>query len=294
MKSRRLFTAARCVGKTSLTHLNFSATYALTPERGLSPARCVRRDFRRRVCLWSTKGSTLGRSHSHALSVRKDLPVRGSSGCTGGLTLARGRITAPSVWRAFPDTGIWKLTWMRCTLRLLRVSQGKSFRVRTVTRAATRQQSSEIIRGLTLERGLTSALSVTKGLPCQVHLWDTSVSILALRPTTAPTAGRHLRSSGLWPHTCGLTREKNHTAARSATSLLWLQESCGGTPGFTRGKSRTPAQTVGGTSHWQELSETTKDHVHRTRTDRFRVSSQTQVKLQLVNPPSKSTTSALR
>lgn len=110
MKNRRLFTAAQCAGKTSLTPLNFSVTYVLTQERGLSPAPCVRRDFQKRGCSWSMKGSIPGKSHSHALSVRKDLLVRGSWGCTGGHTLARGLITAPSVWRASPDIGIWKLT----------------------------------------------------------------------------------------------------------------------------------------------------------------------------------------
>lgn len=287
MRNLCFFTAARCVGKTFLTHLNFSVTYALTPERGLSPARCVKRGFQKRACLWSTKGSILGRSHSHALSVRKGLPVRESSGCTGGLTLVRGLIIAPFVWRAFPDTGIWKLIWMQCTLRLLRVLLGRSFHVQTVTKAVTRQQSSEIIRGLTLERGLTSALTVIKGSPCQVHLWDMSVSTLVSLPITAPTVGRHLHSSGLWQHTCGLTQERNHTAARSATSLLWLQESCGGTLGFTQEKSRILARTVGGTSHWQELSETTEDHVHRARMDQLQVASQIQFRLQLVNHPSK-------
>lgn len=110
MKNRRLFTAAQCVAKTSLTPLNFSATYALTQERGLSPAPCVRSVFQRRGFSWSMKGSTLGRSHSHALSVRNDLPARGSSGYTGGHTLASGRITAPSAWRAFLVTGTWKHT----------------------------------------------------------------------------------------------------------------------------------------------------------------------------------------
>ena len=296
MINPRPYTAAQCVGKTSPTPLNFSVTYVPTQERGLSPARCVKRDFQKRGCSWSTKGSILGRNHSRALSVRKDLLVRGSSGCTGGHTLARGRITAPSVWRAFPDTGIWKLTWRRCTLRLLRASRGRSFHVRTVKRAVTQQLSSEIIRGLTPERGRTSALSVTSDLPCRVHLWDTSVSTPALHPTTAQTAGRHLRSSGRWRHTCELTQEKNRTAARSVISLSWLQESCGGTPGFTLEKSRTRAQTVGGTSHWQELWGTTNGRVHRTRMDQLQASSQTQFKLQLANHLSKtwSTMSALR
>lgn len=248
LPSKRLFTAARCVVKTSLTHPSFSVTCGLTPERGPSPAPCVKKDFQRRVCSWSTNGSTRGRNHFLALSAKRGLPVRASSGCTGGLTPARGRITAPSAWKAFPDTGTWKRTWRRCTLRWSLVSRGKSSRVRIATRAVTLQRSWETTRGLTLERGRTSAPTATNGLPCQGRWWGTSGSTRASRPTTAPTAGRRLRSSGLWPPTCGLTREKSHTAARSATRPSSLLESCGGTPGFTRGKSRTRAQAVGGTS----------------------------------------------
>ncbi|KAI3353427.1 hypothetical protein L3Q82_019954 [Scortum barcoo] len=42
--------SVKSAGKTSRTPLNFSATYVLTQERGLSPAPCVRRDFQKRGC----------------------------------------------------------------------------------------------------------------------------------------------------------------------------------------------------------------------------------------------------
>ena len=220
MKNHHLFTAAPCAAKTFPTPPNFNATYAPTQERGPSPAQCARRDFQRRGCSWSTKGSTRGRSRSHALSAWNDLLVRASSGSTGGRTPARGRITAPSVWRASLVTGTWKHTWRRCTRRLSPASRGRSSRVRTAIRAVTQRPSWEIIRGLTLERGPTSALSVTNVLPCPVLWWDMSVSTPALHRTTALTVGRHSRSSGRWQHTCGRTQEKNLTAAHSATSLL--------------------------------------------------------------------------
>lgn len=252
MKSQRCFTDAQCVEKTSPMPPNFSGTCALTRERGLSLAQCARRDSLKRVYSWSMREFIQGKSLFLVHSVKKDLLVKESSDCTGAHIRARGLISAQSVWKAFPDTGIWKHTWRQCTRRLSPDLQERSFHVQIVTRTATQLLSLEIIRGLTPERGPTSALSVRKDLLCRGHLWDMNVSTLASHLTTARTVGRHLHSSGHWPHTCARTQERNHTAVHSAISPLWRQESCGGTPGFTPERSHTPAQTAGGTSPWQE------------------------------------------